>query len=227
MRAHSIRLEDIVIGERHRALADDAVDRLASSMKEAGLIQPIIIRIVEEMIVDGDLTAGVPVLVAGRHRLEAAKRLGWSHIDCIEIDDDALKAELWEIAENLHRLDLTKEQRDDHIRRYDEVLAEIERQAEVSRQNDAKPKSPPQGGRPEGRASKIAKATGLSKRTVERALNPPAQKPAPAPLDVEDAVERQLAGLMSAWNRAGPEARAQFLEKIDTPVFDRTRAAAA
>ena len=37
-------------------------------------------------------------------------------------DDDALKAEVWELAENLHRCDLTKEQRDEHIRRYGEVL---------------------------------------------------------------------------------------------------------
>jgi hypothetical protein len=29
---------------------------------------------------------------------------------------------MWEIAENLHRLDLTKDQRDEHIRRYAELL---------------------------------------------------------------------------------------------------------
>lgn len=31
------------------------------------------------------------------------------------------------------------------------------------------------------------------------------------------------AALMSAWNRAGPEAREKFLETIDGPVFDRGR----
>lgn len=36
-----------------------------------------------------------------------------------------------------------------------------------------------------------------------------------------EATEKQLAALMSAWNRAGAEARRKFLERVDTPVFDR------
>ena len=62
------------------------------------------------------------MLVAGRRRLAAAQSLGWSHIDCLEVDDNAVEAEMWEIAENLHRLDLTKEHRDEHIRRYADLL---------------------------------------------------------------------------------------------------------
>lgn len=41
------------------------------------------------------------------------------------------------------------------------------------------------------------------------------------PLNDLEATEKQLAALMSAWNRAGPEAREKFLESIDGPVFDR------
>lgn len=63
------------------------------------------------------------------------------------------------IAENLHRCDLTKEQRDQHIRRYAELL---EARREVSRQYDAKPASGPKGGRPQGLASQVAEETGLS-----------------------------------------------------------------
>ena len=37
----------------------------------------------------------------------------------------------WEIAENLHRVDLTKEQRDAHIRRYAELLEAKELGAEI------------------------------------------------------------------------------------------------
>lgn len=211
-----VRVDSIEIGERHRALNDDAVGRLQVSMKEIGLKQPISIRIIDMMVIDGQEVEGVPVLVAGRHRLESASRLGWSHIDCIEVDDDALKAELWEIAENLHRLDLTKEQRDEHIRRYADVLVEIEteakKQAAISGQSVQEIKRG--RGRPEEMATKIAKETGLSSRTVKRALNPPPPKPAPPPMPVEDALERQLAALMNAWNRAGPEARAQFLAEV-------------
>lgn len=41
------------------------------------------------------------------------------------------------------------------------------------------------------------------------------------PLNDLEATEKQLAALMSAWNRAGPEAREKFLGTIDGPVFDR------
>lgn len=228
MQQHNIRVEDIVIGERHRALADDACDRLAASMKEIGLRQPISVRIVDEMEVDGELTAGVPVLVAGRHRLEAAKRLNWSHIDCVEVDDDAIGAELWEIAENLHRLDLTKEQRDEHIRRYAELLEE--RASLISTQNAAKLKTeanPKGAGRPTGIPSQIAKETGLSVDTVRRALNPTPIliKSALEPEMEEEAIIRECNAIVSAWNRARQAARDMALEQIDGPVFDRTRAA--
>ncbi len=225
MGSYSIRVDDIEIGKRHRALSDDAVKRLAASLKDIGLRQPISVRIVDEMLVAGELTAGVPVLVAGAHRLAAAKLLGWDRIDCLEVEDDPISAEMWELAENLHRMDLTKEQRDEHIRRYAELL-EARREVQ-SRQNVAieSKRDDGRGHRPEGVAAQIAKDTGLSKRTVERALNP---KPAPepkAPLADYDVVTVQFNALMAAWNRAGIEAREMFLENIDGPVFDRTRAA--
>ena len=47
---------------------------------------------------------------------------------------------------------------------------------------------------------------------------------APDPLNDAEATEKQLSALMSAWNRAGPEARERFLATVDTPVFDRGRA---
>lgn len=47
---------------------------------------------------------------------------------------------------------------------------------------------------------------------------------ADAPLDDEDAKERQVAALMSAWNKASAEAREEFLARIDVPVFDRSAA---
>lgn len=214
----TLRPSDIELGERRRALSTDAVDRLAASMKDIGLRQPVTVRVVEEMMVDGHLTAGVPVLVAGAHRLAAAKKLGWAEIDCIEVEDDPIAAELWELSENLHRLDLTKEQRDEHIRRYAELLeARRELSAKVSN-------NPTPVGRPKSISTEIAEDTGLSARTVRRALNP---KPAPEPknaLPDHDVVTVQFNALMSAWNRAGREARERFMDEIDGPVFDNTGA---
>ena len=107
-------------------------------------------------------------LVAGRYRLEAVKSLEWENIDAIFIDGDEIIRELVEISENLHRADLTKEQRDEHLRRYAELLEE--QAQKVVPQNAAKPKSGPKGGRPKSIAKKIAEGTGRSDDTVRRAL---------------------------------------------------------
>lgn len=50
---------------------------------------------------------------------------------------------------------------------------------------------------------------------------------APDPLNDPEAHEKQLAGLMAAWNRAAAPVRQEFLLRIDGPVFDQTRAGAA
>lgn len=156
-------------------------------------------------------------VVAGAHRLAAAKSLGWSHIDCIEVEDDAITAELWELAENLNRHDLSKEQRDAHIRRYAELLTE---RREVLRQSGAKPITGPLGGRPQGVAAEISANTGLSKRTVDRALNP--KPPKPHLVEVKDAfdvVASQADAIVRAWNRACPEAR-QLVEAREAAKAD-------
>lgn len=44
------------------------------------------------------------------------------------------------------------------------------------------------------------------------------------PIGEREAVERQVAALMAAWNKASAEARQEFLDRIDTPVFDRSAA---
>jgi len=230
METLSIKVGDIEIGERHRALSADAVQRLAVSMKELGLRQPISVRITDDVMIDGRPCDGVPVLVAGAHRLAAAKALSWSHIDCFEVGDDPVEAELWEIAENLHRLDLTKTERDAHILRY-AALLQMRREAERQVQQTAAPvlsdgrRKGPQHDKRIPR--QIADETGLSVDTVRRALNPKPTTPRSTVevVDAFDAVAAQADAIVRAWNRACPEARQMAMEQIDAPVFDRTRAA--
>ncbi len=198
--------DDIEVGERQRPLSEEGVSRLAVSMKELGLRQPINIRVVDEMEIGGEIVEGVPVLIAGRHRLEAAKRLGWTHIDCCVLDDGNVDAELWEVSENLHRLDLTREQRDQHIRRYAELLT-------------AKRSLPPQDATPmelrkdgrrkgpqheKGVARQIAEATGLSDDTIRRAITKPRKRPV--------AAGKRLEKLRQAWREAPPTMRRHFLQ---------------
>jgi len=50
---------------------------------------------------------------------------------------------------------------------------------------------------------------------------PKAPRIADDPESDEAALERQVAAIMAAWNKAAPEARREFLNRIDTPVMDR------
>ncbi|MDE2582761.1 MAG: ParB N-terminal domain-containing protein [Rhodospirillales bacterium] len=53
--------------------------------------------------------------MAGRHRVEAARKLGWTEIEAVVRECDETDARLWEIAENLHRAELTAQERAEHI----------------------------------------------------------------------------------------------------------------
>lgn len=50
---------------------------------------------------------------------------------------------------------------------------------------------------------------------------PKAPRIADNPESDEAALERQVAALMAAWNKAAPEARREFMDRIETPVMER------
>jgi ParB family chromosome partitioning protein len=90
----AIRLDEIMVGRRVRRLSPDVVKQIARSMERVGLIVPITVRLRRG---DGYW------LIAGWHRLEAAKLLGWSTINAGVWKMTALQALLAEIDENLIR----------------------------------------------------------------------------------------------------------------------------
>ena len=89
-----ININDIKINPGRREAAPEAVQRLSESIAEVGMMNPI--------TVTGDHT-----LIAGLHRLEAAKKLGWMEVECNISDMDSLHTELAEIDENVIRTGLS------------------------------------------------------------------------------------------------------------------------
>ena len=89
-----ININDIKINPGRREAAPEAVQRLSESIAEVGMMNPI--------TVTGDHT-----LIAGLHRLEAARKLGWTEVECRISDMDALHTELAEIDENVIRTGLS------------------------------------------------------------------------------------------------------------------------
>src|SRR6516165_7906104 len=96
---------DIVVGDRLRALDRESVERLTESISKIGLKTPISVRSREQGW----------TLVSGRHRLEACIALGMDEIPVVTETGLELEARLWEIAENLHRAELTALERAEHI----------------------------------------------------------------------------------------------------------------
>ena len=75
-----------------------ALDDLAASIKEIGVLQPILVRVV------GD---GSYELVAGERRWRASRRAGLDTIPAIVRATDDMGSVLQALVENLHRQDLT------------------------------------------------------------------------------------------------------------------------
>lgn len=89
-----IPISEIKINPGRREALPKRVSELAKSIEEVGLLNPITL--------DRDNT-----LIAGLHRLEAAKLLGWAEVDCTVSSLEGLQAELAEIDENFVRTDLS------------------------------------------------------------------------------------------------------------------------
>ena len=192
----TVPVDAVHVGNRYRALSEETVAALAKSMEEIGLQTPI--------SVWGEDT---PHLVAGFHRLEAARRLGWEHIAVFHVDMDECEREMWEISENLHRADLTKEERDRHIRRYAELLEE---HRAIVAQNAEQPRKV---GRPKSVTTEIAEMTGLSDDTVRRALDDKPKKP-PKVYTEDELDHRDFEKLAKLWDVARPGAQVLFLDYI-------------
>ena len=114
-----IDIEDIEVGPRLRQVNQAKVDVLAESMGRIGQQVPITLWL--EYNTD-DVTDGYYHLVAGLHRIEAAKKLGWDSIDYIETVLDEIDREIWQIDENLCRAELDKAEEAQHYQRRKELF---------------------------------------------------------------------------------------------------------
>lgn len=206
------------VGQRHRALSNDKVSALAESMREIGLQQPISV-----WAPDSETC----VLVAGYHRLEAAKRLGWEQIDCFFVALDEMDRELWEIDENLMRAELTPSQIASHLKRRKEIW-EAKREAEtgntVSTLSD--------GGRGnKGFAQETAERTCVTKQAINKAISRAEKIPEPIRKQIEG-TNLDTGSYMDSIKDLPPEDMAEKVTrdlrkasepKQERPKVDRTR----
>ncbi|PZU17833.1 MAG: transcriptional regulator [Shinella sp.] len=131
----SIPLTSILVGDRARPVDADHAAAIAASMVDRGLINPITVR--PTPAAGGGKTPYT--LIAGGHRLEAARLNGWEDIDAIVVSSDAVEAQLMEIAENLYRNELSAIDRAAFVLKYREIYEEKHGKVQVG--GDRKSKS--------------------------------------------------------------------------------------
>ncbi len=159
-----IEISEIKVNPGRREADLTGINELARSISEVGLLNPITI--------DPDHT-----LIAGLHRLEAAKRLGWTEIECTVCGLEGLQAELAEIDENVVRTalstieygELLERRREIYESLYPETKAGQSQAAGMNRaigKNVSDKMSPTSKSFARDTAGKL----GVSVRTVERTM---------------------------------------------------------
>lgn len=153
-------LTSIEVGaDRARDLDPDWVDGLAGSIREQGLLQPIVVR----RLGDGYR------LIAGHHRVAAVQWLAWETIPAMvsEVDTDDT-ARLAEVMENLGRYDLIALDRCRHL--YE--LKQVWERMHPDFANGGGQTLPTADGQGEifGFASSVAERIGLAKRTINHCV---------------------------------------------------------
>ena len=159
-----IAISEIKVNPGRREANSNGVNELIRSISEVGLLNPV--------TVDANHT-----LIAGLHRLEAAKRLDWTEIECTVCGLEGLQAELAEIDENVVRTALSTIEYGELLERrkefyeslYPETKAGLSQAAGMNRaigKHVADKNSPTSKSFAQDTAEKL----GVSTRTIERTI---------------------------------------------------------
>ena len=192
-----IKISEIKINPGRRDTQQRNVEELARSIAAVGLMNPITIT--------QDNT-----LIAGLHRLEAVKLLGWTEIECTISDADGLQAELAEIDENFVRAGLSHRELGDLLLRRKELYEAIHpetRQGQRNGQTAKNDKLTVLAAKPfsEDTADKL----GISKRTVERLVQTAANLTPEAKKTIRDAGDKITKGDALKISRLPPDQQAE------------------
>jgi len=189
-----------------RPLDEATVAMLMESMRLTGLKQPIVTYV--------SRLGMPPQLVAGRHRLAAAIRLGWTEIATVELpntgEDAATLIEMTEIAENLHRREITAMERSELQARWARIVEERQ-SAQVAPIESKRPDG--KGHRAPGGINAAARDLGISRREAQRSITI-AEKLAPEAKAVARAIglDDHQAALLEAARKPTPDAQIEALK---------------
>ena len=148
-----LEVSKITVPEGRRSIDESTLQEQIESIKRSGLIQPITVS------KDG-------TLIAGRHRLEAYRYLGYAQIESMILEiDDPLEIELVEIDENLVRHELHFIDMGELAIRRDEILEQLGERAKVGQ---GRPSKNSAGSALLKTTAVLAGEMGMKKRTLQQ-----------------------------------------------------------
>lgn len=221
-----VAIDEIDIGDGRREVETAVVKRLADSIDSIGLQHPITVRRKGERY----------ALIAGRHRIEAFKKLGREHIPASIVTMTNSDARMWEIAENLHRAELTKLQRAEQIEEWRNLMlqaearpterataialgvhhSEVHRSSEIANITAEAKEAAHEAGIDDNQSKLLAVAKVEPSEQMAKVI-----ELAAAPLNHFETQEQWLSAIMRVWNKGSKEWREEFLSRVDRPLMDR------
>jgi len=215
-------VQRILIADTHisvlaRPRDKKAVESLADSMNQLGLLNPITV-IAATYTARGRADNPGFKVIAGGHRYEAAKMLGWSEIDAFVVDyaEDDTRQRMIEISENLHRAELTALERSKLVAEWADIVARNK-----PRQVDAV-----NGGRGNvGGNRDAARQLNLSEPEVRRSVKVASLTPEAQSAAIDAGLDDNRSALLEAAKRKTPEDQVRYIQerkemKLAPPVMD-------
>ena len=204
-----ININEIKVNSDRRKASADDIQKLADSIDEVGMMNPI--------TVDADHN-----LIAGLHRLEAAKLLGWSEIECSVCELDELHAELAKIDENYIRANLTPLETSQLMFRRKEIYETLhpETKAGAAQGNGMKRSTEDDGladklsAKPKSFAQGTAEKLGVDERTVRRQVKIAKDLTPEAQQIIEESGMKVTQQNLDKLSRLEPEQQKEAAEKL-------------
>ena len=188
-----MKISEIKINPGRRDTQQRNVEELARSIAAVGLMNPI--------TVTQDNT-----LIAGLHRLEAVKLLGWTEIECVVSEADGLQAELAEIDENFVRAGLSHRELGDLLLRRKELYEALHPETRQGQRNGQTAKNANFSLlETKSFAQDTADKLGVSKRTVEQLVQTARDLTPEAKKTIRDAGDKITKGAALKISRLPPD----------------------
>lgn len=195
-----------------RSLQQDAVAKIAESLERIGLRVPITVRKASRY--RDDHPADVWEVVSGRHRVAAARHLGWRHIDAMVSTGDPVEDRLWEISENLHRAELTPLEQSEHIAEW------VRLTGKKGAQNE-----PPCGGRqPHDKGIKAAvRELGIERNEAQRAVKVDSLSPEAKQAARDAGLDKKQSALLAAASERTAEAQVAKVKDLAAEAAEKAK----